>query len=349
VGLIDFTALSMWANLGFFAAGAVCVWIAGTKLANYVDRIGALTGLGQAFLGVALLGVATSLPEIATTVTGSIIGNASLVMGNLFGGIAMQVALLAVVDAVVVRGALTYAAPKPVLLFQGVMLLMLLSITLVGAAISDPIGLFGVGLTSVVVMGVYLFTVHATSNPKYLPRWRATDVADTEREPSKTTQEAPAWSGAKLYTRCALTATTILIAGWVLASTGDALAQQTGLGATFVGVVFVAISTSLPELSTTLTAARAGNYEMAISNILGTNCLSVALLLPADMAFRGGPILATTDRATLLAIAMGMVVTSVHLLGLLERRNRTVAGVGIDSIAIFILYGVSLVGIYTLR
>jgi cation:H+ antiporter len=347
VGLVDFTSLSLAVNLALFVAAGVVVWIGGTKLAHYVDRIGARTGLGQAFLGVALLGIATSLPEIATTLTGAIIGNASLVTGNLFGGIAMQVALLAVVDAVVVRDSLTYAAPRPVLLFQGVMLLMLLALALVGVALGDPLMVAGAGLTSIVVMAVYLLMVRATSDPKYLPRWRPTDVSH-ESQPEKE-GDGTRWSATRLYSSVAAACVAILLAGWLLASVGDAMATQTGLGSTFVGVVFVAISTSLPELSTTLTAAREGHYEMAISNILGTNCLSVALLLPADLAYTDGAILATSDDGTVLAISMGMVVTSVHLLGLLERRNRTVLGMGIDSVAIVVLYAVSIAGLYTLQ
>lgn len=347
MGPVQFTALPLAYNLALFAAAGILVWICGTKLARYVDDIGERTGMGQAFLGIALLGVTTSLPEIATTLTGAVIGNAPLVTGNLFGGIAMQVALLAIVDATVVRGALTYAAPRPVLLFQGVMLVMLLAIALVGIALREPVALAGVGLTSVVVMLVYLVTVHVTSNPKYLPRWRPIAPAGGETRSRKSRRVRQ--SAARLYSRTVLAAVVILIAGWLLASVGDAMGRQTDLGPTFVGVVFVAISTSLPELSTTLTAAREGHYEMAISNILGTNCLSIALLLPADIAYADGAILATSDRATVLAIAMGLIVTAIHLLGLLERRNRTVLGMGVDSLAIICVYVMSLVGIYTLR
>ncbi len=347
MGLVDFTSLSMGVNLALFAVAGVVVWIGGTKLAHYVDRIGRRTGLGQAFLGVALLGISTSLPEIATTLTGAVIGNAPLVTGNLFGGIAMQVALLAVVDAVVVRDSLTYAAPRPVLLFQGVMLLMLLSMAIVGVALREPVVFAGVGLTSVVVMIVYLLMVRATSDPKYLPRWRPTDVP--REKPSTGEDDGTRWSATRLYASVAVACVTILVAGWLLASVGDAMATQTGLGSTVVGVVLISISTSLPELSTTLAAAREGNYEMAISNILGTNCLSVALLLPADFAYSGGAILATGDDATVLVIAMGMLVTSVHLLGLLERRNRTIFGMGLDSVGILVLYAVSLAGLYSLQ
>lgn len=141
----------------------------------------------------------------------------------------------------------------------------------------------------------------------------------------------------------------ILAAGWVLARTGDSLARQTGLGSTFVGLALVAGSTSLPELSTSLSAVRRGNHQMAVSNILGTNCLELALFFLADAVYRGGPILAALDRSALVAATVGMVVTCIFLLGLLERRDRTVLGMGVDSLLVLIVYSAGLVGLYAMR
>lgn len=135
---LQFSAFPLWVNLAIFAGAAMFVWFAGTRLAEYADAIGVRTGLSHAFLGMVLLGVATSLPELATTVTGSLIGNARLVAGNLFGGVALQIAVLALVDLIAVRGALTYFTPHPVLLFQGVMLLLLLSLPSQGRRQPNP-------------------------------------------------------------------------------------------------------------------------------------------------------------------------------------------------------------------
>jgi cation:H+ antiporter len=348
---VDFRALPMAANLAIFAAAALVVWLAGTKLARYADEIGDRTGLSQAFLGMMLLGVATSLPEIATTLTGSLIGNAQLVTGNLFGGVALQIAVLALVDLIAVKGALTYVTPKPVLLFQGVMLVLLLSIALAGAAAGDPVSVTGIGITPLLLAAGYVITVRVTGTGKYLPRWRPADAGSVV--PPHTGRDAADRVGEitnrRLIAVCVAAASAILVAGWGLTLTGDALAQQTGLGASFVGVALVAAGTSLPELSTTLTAVRRGNYEMAVSNILGTNCLEVALFLVADVAYREGPILAATDRSGMLAGAVGLVATCLLLLGLLERRDRTVGRMGLDSLAILIAYAAGLMGLYHLR
>lgn len=347
---IDFRSLSVVANAGIFAGAAVVVWLAGTRLATYADLISAQTRLSQAFLGMVLLGVSTSLPEMATTATAASIGNATLVSSNLFGGVAMQIAVLAIVDAIAVRGALTYFTPQPVLLFQGVMLLFLLALALAGAAAGDPLSLGGVGVTPLLIGAGYLITVRLSMGGDYLPRWQATHrPSPRDDEPIHTDEEPATRSVGRLGAYSAASALLILAGGWALAGTGDALAEQTGLGAGFVGVALLAGSTSLPELSTTLGAVRRGNHEMAVSNILGTNCLEVALFLLADAVYRGGPILAAADRPTLFAGCVGMVVTALLLLGLLERRDRTVFRMGVDSLAILIAYITGLVGMYVLR
>ena len=344
---IDFRTLPLAVNLAIFGAAAVVVWVAGTRLATYADAIGVRTQLSKVFLGLILLGIATSLPEIATTITASLLGNVSLVAGNLFGGVALQIVVLAIADVVAVRGALTYFAPQPVLLFQGVMLMLLLALALAGAVSNEPLAVAGLGLTPILLVSGYILTVRFSRPGPSLPPWRATNEPPLEEnlQPEKTDHV----SNAHLYGSSALSGAAILVAGWALARTGDALATQTALGASFVGVAFVAASTSLPELSTTLAAIRLGNHQMAVSNILGTNCLEVALFLLADAVYRGGPILAAADRSALFAGTLGMIVTCIYLLGLLERRNRTIGRMGIDSAAVLVTYVVGVVGLYFLR
>lgn len=346
---MQFAEFPPWINAAAFGAAALAVWAAGTKLAGYADAIAERTGLSRVLLGMVLLGVATSLPEIATTLTASSIGNAQLVSGNLFGGVALQIAILAIADAVAVRGALTYFTPQPVLLFQGVMLLLLLGVVLAGAAAGDPIAVAGVGLTPVLAAAGYAATVWMSRSSSALPPWKATNPPDDAMTLSNDESAVAQASNARLYSYAGIGAAIIFVAGWVLATTGDALASQTGLGASFVGVAFVAASTSLPELSTTLGAVRRGNHEMAVSNILGTNCLEVALFLPADLVYGGGPLLRELDRSATFAAAIGVVVTAIFLVGLLERRDRTVLRMGLDSVAVLVVYIVGLAGLYRLR
>ncbi len=111
----------------------------------------------------------------------------------------------------------------------------------------------------------------------------------------------------------------------------------------------VAISTSLPELSTTIAAARLGAYSMAISNIFGSNALMVGLLFVSDVFYREGPILEAVDSSAIFAAASGVVVTSVYLIGLIERRNKTVGRLGLDSLTVLFVYAGTILVLYTLR
>jgi cation:H+ antiporter len=84
----------------------------------------------------------------------------------------------------------------------------------------------------------------------------------------------------------------------------------------------------------------------ALVSVAGTWLASFFL---ADAVYRGGPILAATDQSALFAAAMGMVVTSIYLLGLLERRTQTIFRMGYDSFGVLVTYAAGIVGLYFLR
>jgi cation:H+ antiporter len=130
----------------------------------------------------------------------------------------------------------------------------------------------------------------------------------------------------------------IMGSGFVLAVSGEALAEQTGLGTSFVGMLLGGIATSLPEVTTTVAAVRMAQYEMAFADAFGTNLFSVMLLFVADVAYSGGPILNEVDRFSLFATLLGIVLTAVYLAGLIERRHKSVLGVGIDSRIVLLAY-----------
>ncbi|MBW3625544.1 MAG: hypothetical protein KY468_19275 [Armatimonadetes bacterium] len=81
-----FFSQPIWLNLVFFALAAGVIWASGTRLERDTDQISARTGMGQAFGGMILLAGATSLLELATTVTSGLTGNVSLAVHNLLGG-----------------------------------------------------------------------------------------------------------------------------------------------------------------------------------------------------------------------------------------------------------------------
>jgi cation:H+ antiporter len=141
----------------------------------------------------------------------------------------------------------------------------------------------------------------------------------------------------------------ILVAGFALANCAVTIAQQTGLGSSFIGITLLAASTSLPELSTTLAAARIGAYTMAISNIFDSNLIMLALILPADIAYRSGPILAEADKSAQFSLAIGILVTAIFVAGLLIRKTPRIFGAGLDSFLVLGIYVASLFVLFIMK
>lgn len=338
-----FEQLPLAANLAIFAVAGTFVWLAGTRLAVYVDGIATATGSGQAFVGMLLLGGITSLPEIATVTSASWTGSAGLAVNNLLGSAAANVLLLAVADAVLGRDALTSVVAKPSTLFQGTLGMMLLGMVAAAVTAGDVLVL-GVGVWSTALLAACIGALWLSSNYERRHVWTAVGREDEEEEGTG----APVPPLRTLALKTAAAAAVILVAGFFLSQTADAIAEQSGLGAGLVGLVLLAFATSLPEISSIVSALRLRRYEMAVGDIFGTNLFNIALLFLADLTYPGGPVLSEAGAFETVAALLGLLLTGVFVLGLLERRDRTVLRMGYDSVAALLLYATGLVVLYPL-
>ncbi len=329
------------------AIAACGVWIAGARIAACADEIARRSGLGEALMGLLLLAGVTSLPEIATSFTAAMADQPQLAVNNLLGSIAMQVAVLAVADAVIDERALTSVVPDPVVMLQGALNISLLTAVAIATIVGDVL-VFGAGVWSwgLLLASGYAFWKLSRSGGRR--PWMVPEGSLPERKGGHA-PEAVLRSTRRLAIVTAGLALAILVAGIVVARTGSAIAEQSGLGASFVGVAFVAIATSLPEASTVFASMRRGLYTMAISDILGTNILNVALIAGVDLIVSGEPVLGRVGAFATVATLLGILVTSLFLIGLTERRDRTVLRMGIDSAAVLVVYLGGMVLLFTLR
>ncbi len=110
-----------------FAALAAAIWFAGTRLSHLADAIGDKTGAGQAIMGLIFLAAITEVPELVTTSTAALGGNAALALNNMFGGITMQTAILVVADAAALHVTLTSVPRKSTPVLEAAFLILLLA------------------------------------------------------------------------------------------------------------------------------------------------------------------------------------------------------------------------------
>ncbi|RVH93909.1 sodium:calcium antiporter, partial [Sinorhizobium medicae] len=223
--MLDFTGLGLWLNLAIFAGAAVAVWMAGVRITGYANAISEKTGVGQAFIGVVLLGGVTSLPEVTVGVTSSLSGDASLAVNSILGGIAMQVAILAFADMLIGRKALTSVIPDPVVMLQGGFKILLLSIVAASIVVGDvPVLFSGVWmwlLAAVTVFGLWVLSRTQRDRP-----WIANDEEVTPEKEEDRARKAAESSKKKslrdIGWATAACGAVIIVAGYLLSRSGDA-------------------------------------------------------------------------------------------------------------------------------
>lgn len=381
--LLDFHRYPLWLNLVVLVATAATVWLTGTRLTRQVEALAQRTRLGGALAGLVVLGGVVSLPELSTATSAAIVGNARFAVNTLVGGVAATMVVIAVIDATVRGRPLTTDIRHPVVLLQGTLSVLFLVVAAAGLVVGD-VAFLGAGAWTFALLGLYLLFVglvrqyewHRAWIPEEDVRRRGARAAKPEAAAQATGQEeAPAPAGdatpeaaapqeserrprggtgqrrplGRLILGTAAVALATAAAGVLLSRVGDTIAEQAGLGASFAGLLLGGIATSLPEASTIFTAVRIRRFELVFSDAYGSNLFSTMAIFVADLAYPGGPILNEVGRFALFAVLLGAAVSAVFLAGCLERRNRAVLGMGVDSILVLAAYVGGLVLLYHLR
>ncbi|RVT90501.1 sodium:calcium antiporter [Sphingomonas crocodyli] len=333
--LADAVSYPLWMNIAIFLVGAAVVWWGGGNLARSLDEIASRTGMSHALVGMLFLGGITSLPEVANVVTASAMGNPPLAINNLLGSAAINIVLLAVADAFVGRDAVTSVVAKPSTMMMGTLCMLVLIAVALAVIVGDiPVaGTIGLGSILICTLSIAFFVLaagHDARSPWVLAN--AGERHDPEPEPTGSA------SLLGLSMQAALAALAIFVAGYALSQTGDALAQQTGLGSGLVGFLLIGFATSMPELSSIIASLKLRRYEMAFGQVLGTNFVNLSLLLLADIVYKEGAVIAELGRFEMISALLGAILTGIFLVGLLEHRNRTILRMGYDSAAVLLVF-----------
>jgi cation:H+ antiporter len=143
----------------------------------------------------------------------------------------------------------------------------------------------------------------------------------------------------------------VMFCGAKLAVYGDALASLTGLGRLFVGSLLVALATSLPELSTNISAVRLDppNPELAVGNVFGANMLNMFTMAAVALAFGGKRFLQQVAPEQGYLIVVAVVMTGAAILFGATQWGANVGQVGISSIILIVLFVVGMWWVYVNR
>lgn len=342
-----FAHLSIFLLLLAFAAAGAAVWVAGIYLSNTTSVLAARFGLGQALGGLLLLAVVTNLPELAITVSAALSQHLELAIGNILGGIAMQTLVLVVLDVFGLgkKAALTYRAASLVLVLEGVLVLAVLAVVLVGSQLPASVIVARVPPAELLILVLWVAGLWLIGKAQKGLPWQAHDATPPGDQPQKpAATQALAASTTRTVLVFLASAGVTLVAGVVLERSGNALATHWGMSGLLFGATVLAAATSLPEVSTGLASMKSGDYQLAISDIFGGNAFLPVLFLVASV-LSGKATLPHAGKADLYLTGVGMLLTCVYIYGLVFRPQRQVARMGLDSLLVLGLYGLGMLGL----
>jgi len=327
------------AALAVFVAAAVLIVISGTRLAQIADRLADRTGLGEALTGVLLLGATTSLPGLVASVSAAADGRATMAVSNAVGGIAAQTVFLVIADIFYRRANLEHAAASLANLFQGILLMALLSVALV-AGIYPFAESWVIHPASVVLVLGFVVGQRVASRIRDVPMWEPVRTAETREDVPD--DQSKRLSLLRLWMKFSGLAIVTGFGGWLLALSGFVLIDEAGIEEAVVGALFTAVASSLPELITSIAAVRAGAYTLAVSGIIGGNAFDTLFLAAADVAYREGSIYHAADPEESLLIGITLIMTAVVCGGLLARQKSGPGNIGWEGFLILGLYALAI-------
>lgn len=317
-----------------FAICSALILISGSRLARAGDVLAEQTGMGRTWIGVILLATVTSLPELATGMSAVTVADVpDIAVGDVLGSCVFNLMLIGLIDV--------FYRPAPILsrVDSGQILSAGFGTVLIGVAawglvagtqstLSWPLW---VGPSSLLILALYLIVV------RLVFRFERTRMAAArEREPAARERGAPLRA---VYRQVAFHGSVIVGAGIWLPFIGGRVAEATGLGGTVVGNLFVAASTSLPEIVTSFAALRIGAPDLAVANLFGSNLFNIAILSLDDVAYVKGPLLSHVSASHLFSAVTALMMTGVAVAGLIYRAQKKAwATMSWDGMALLALY-----------
>lgn len=320
-----------------FIICVVVILLAGTRLSRYGDMIAEKTGLGRIWVGLFLLAIATSLPELVVGITSvTLVGNPDLTVGNLLGAGLFNLASIAFID-ILYRQAPVLSQTSPRIALSAASSALL--IALVGTSIFiaqniSSLGIFNyIGIYSPLLFVLFLL-IH-----RMLAFFEKVDHLESAFDKAMPSVSKDI-SSRRVYVYFALATLAILGAGTWLSFIGDEISDITGLRASFVGTLFLAATTSMPELVVSISALRMGALDMAVGNVVGSNLFNMGFIIFVDdLFYTRGPLLSDVSPDHIFTALVGLMMTCVVIMGLIFRpRFWPRAWIGFDAVALIILY-----------
>ncbi|MBI5025978.1 MAG: sodium:calcium antiporter [Nitrospirae bacterium] len=323
----------------------LCVGVilySGSRLSKYGDVIAEKTGLGRVWIGVVLMASVTSLPELFTGISSVLIFDVpDIAAGDVLGSCVFNMLIIALMDVMHGPGPIFSKADRAHILSAGFGIIMI-GLVAVSILASERAGnnFLWIGPYTPAIILIYFLAMRTVF---YFEKKKVAEFIGEMAEALKYEKITKA----QAYRGYAINAIFVIAAATWLPAIGSEIANQTGLGGTFVGNIFIALATSMPEVVVSLTSLKIGATDMAIGNLFGSNIFNIFILAIDDLLYFKGPLLSSVSGDHVISAMSAIIMTAVAMVGLTYRSSKkALKMISWDALAIAIIYMLNVIFLY---
>ena len=287
-----------------YAVLAFLVVFLSIKLSNYVDLLDKKTKVSGALLGGILLAGVTSLPELFTSLTGTlIVGDNHLVLGNIMGSDFFDIMIFSVVYFLFFKKFTQGKVGKQHYLTCLFTSLMLIAVTVAAFVFNKNGWLLGwFNPMSLLIIAIYVVSIIFT--PK-------TEEKEEHEEVDSKLSVKQIWILLAIFS--------VILIGASISVTlvTEQIVEGFHIDGTCGGSLFLGVATSLPEVTATISLCKKKNFDAAYGDILGSCVFNIIILAIADaLSFKAGPLYTISSESLMLIIgtAFTLIVVFVSIL-----------------------------------
>lgn len=289
---------------------------AGVRLSVYGDAIADKTGLGGNWIGFLLIGIVTSMPDLANGLSAVTLADApDLAVGAIFGACIFNLAIIVILDLLYRQGSVFSSASQGHILSAafGIVMIGFSGLSMNLALNREEPALGHIGIFSLVILVLYLVSVYTVFN------YESRQVKEyTEQEPDA----YPGLSLGVVIARYVAAAVVVIVTGIFLPLIAKEAASLMHWQESFVGTLLVAFITTLPEIIVAVTAVRIDALDMAIGNIFGSNLFNMAILAIEDVVYKPGPLFSKIAPVHAVSVMTSLIMTGFAITGLFFRPEK---------------------------
>lgn len=269
------------------------------------------------FVGLTIVALGTSLPELSVSIVSAISGNIDMSVGNIVGSnmfnMLVVIGCIAIVSSVPMNKSTNKIDFPFMIAITGVFVLFGFDKFLNGA--DENILSRSESIIFIILLALYLsiliFNANRTRKRK-LKQEKYLQSKNVEIKPAE--DEIKDMSVWKIVLYLILGLSAVVFGGECVATTAEYLAIKMGMSEALVGLTIVAFGTSLPELVTSIIAAKKGENDLALGNVVGSNIINISLILGTVGLISQAPVSTEilTDMVILLVSTVVFVICCVQ-------------------------------------